>query len=214
MAADEGDKQMTAMTDKEVHKFIKKNECITGIKVTDRQPHQAKSLHYDDSEANALHLKYPETPKRVTYFARVASLLGAEGEHMFYGSMLWITLYDIGSPQLEKAGWTMIDMMRRSFGENRPLEAASGHLFRNGASVDLAAFILPCFVFGWDAFILPSSGNFFVHISHKEFWAVVTRNDEEHRRILPYLADFEPTEDQRLLRKFCPRSRHLAQTAS
>jgi hypothetical protein len=204
---------MTAGTNEEVRSFLKNNELSIGIKVRDRQPHQDESLYYDDPEANALCLKCPETPRRATYFARLASLLGAEDEGMFYGALLWITLYDIGSPQLEKTGWAMIDMMRRSFGENRPLEAASGHWFRNGAAVELAAFVLPCFVFGWDAFIIPSGENFFVHLSHDEFWVVVTRNDEAHKKVLPYLADLEPKEDQVLLRQFCPRSKYLAQFA-
>ena len=204
--------QMTGMTNQEVREFLKKNESSTGIKVRDRQPYEDESLYYDDPEANAFYLKYPETPRRATYFARLASLLGAEDESMFYGAMLWITLFSIGSPPLEKTGWTMVDMMRRSFGENRPLEAAPGHWFRNGSAVELAAFLLPCFMFGWDAFIVPSGDNFFVHISHDEYWAVVTPNNEVHQKVLPFLEGLEPREDQGLLRQFCPRSKYLVHT--
>lgn len=199
---------MNGMTNEEVRQFLVKNEWATGIKVENDQ------LSYDDPEAKALYLKFPETPLRATYFARVASLLGAEDESMFYGAVLWITLHGIGSPQLEKTGWAMIDMMRRSFGENRPLGVAPGQWFRNGANIDLAAFILTCFVFGWDAYIIPSRGDLFVHISHDEFWAVVTRNDESHRRILPALRDLEPEDDQSLIRQFCPHSKYLVPSES
>jgi hypothetical protein len=196
---------MTVMTDDEVRRFIERNKWSTAIEVEGRR------LQYNETEANALLLKFPETPLRATYFARLVSLLGAEDESMFYGALLWITLSDIGSPQLEKTGWTMLDMMRRGFGENRPLEAASGHWFRNGAAVELAAFVLPCFVFGWDAYIVPSRGDLFVHISHDDFWAVVTKNEETYKTIFAELQDLDPEQNhQGLLREFCPSSRHIA----
>lgn len=201
---------MTAMTDEEVHKFIQANEWNTAIKIRERLPYQDERLYCDDPEARVFLLKFPETPLRATYFARVASMLGTDGdEAMFYGALLWITLPDIGSPQLEKTGWSMIEMMRRGFGENRDLQAAPGHWFRNGAVVDLTAFLLICFVFQWDAFMIPSGGDFFVYISHDEYWIAVAKNDEAYKRILPYLADLEPEEDQGLLREFCPRSKYL-----
>jgi hypothetical protein len=194
---------MTVMTDEKVRQFIVRNEWNTGIKI------EGQSLRYDDLEANAIYLRFPETPLRSTYLSRVASMLGAEDESMFYGALLWITLSDIGSPQLEKTGWSMLEMMRRGFGENRPLEAAPGHWFRNGAVVELAAFILPCFVFGWDAYIVPSRGDLFAYISHDEYWTVITRDEKTHRMVLDQLADLGSQEGQHLLHQFCPNSRHL-----
>jgi hypothetical protein len=197
---------MTALTEQEVQEFLNRNEWSLGIK-SDGKDH----LRYDDLEANVLGLKFPETPLRATYFSRVASMLGAEDESMFYGALLWITLSDIGSPQLEKTGWAMMEMMRRGFGENRPLDGAPGHWFRNGAVVELAAFILPCFVFGWDAYIIPNRGDLFVHISHDEYWTAVTRNSEAYEMASRDLKSLEPREQsQRLLQKFCPLSKHLA----
>jgi hypothetical protein len=195
---------MTALTDEDVRKFIARNEWSSGIKIHDR------SLRYEDPESNALFLKFPDTPLRATYFSRVASMLGAEDESMFYGALLWITLSDIGSPQLEKAGWCMVEMMRRASGENRPLAVAPGHWFRSGAVVELAAFLVPCFVFGWDAYIIPSRGDMFVHISHDEYWAVITRDAETYKTAINDLKDIGPQEgNQWLLEKFCPLSKHI-----
>jgi len=104
----------------------------------------------------------------------------------------------------------MLEMMRRGLGENRPLEIAQGHWFRNGAAVELAAFILPCFIFGWDAYITPSGSDFFVQISHDEYWAVITRNENVHLRLLQDLKDIGTEEGhQGLLRRFCPLSKHI-----
>jgi hypothetical protein len=195
---------MTAITDEEVCDFLAKNEWSSGIKVSDRR------LHYEDPESNVIYLKFPETPLRATYFSRVVSMLGIEDEAMFYGALLWITLSDIGSPQLEKTGWSMVEMMRRGFGENRPLEAAPGHWFRNGAVVELAAFVLTFFVFGCDAYLVPTGGDLFVHISHDEYWAVVTRNAKAHDAAMSDLQEIGPKEgSQGMLKEFCPGSKHI-----
>lgn len=199
---------MTASTDDEVLKFLSRNEWATGIKTDER--YGRHRLFYEDPEANALCLKFPETPLRSTYFARVAAMLGAEDESMFYGALLWITLSDIGSPQLEKTGWAIIEMMRRGFGENRPLEAAPGHWFRNGAVVELAAFLLPCFVFAWDAYVLPSRGDLFIHISHNQNWTVATRTAEAYESSSNDLKSLDPKQASELmLRRFCPSSKYL-----
>jgi len=196
---------MTAMTDEEVRAFLERNEWNSGIKTDGR------NLHYDDSEANAIYLRFPESPLRATYLARVAAMFGVEDEGLFYGALLWITLHTIGSPQLEKTGWSMIEMMRRGFGENRPLEAAAGHWFRDGAVVELAAFILPCFVFGWDAYVVPNSGSCFLHISHDEYWVVVTRDQEAYDSALKSLSELNPeVAHQGMLRQFCPRSKYIS----
>jgi hypothetical protein len=198
------ERAMTALTNEEVQEFLAKNEWSSGIRVNNR------ILHYDDPESSVISLNFPETPLSATYFARLASMLGIDDEAMFYGALLWITLSDIGSPQLEKTGWSMVEMMRRGFGENRPIEAAPGHWFRNGAVVELAAFVLPCFVFGWDAFIVPSGGNLFAHISHDDYWAVVARDAKTYDSVFNSLKEIGPEEgSQGLLHRFCPHSRHL-----
>src|ERR1700720_2574003 len=148
---------MKVATNAEVLKWLAETEWNHGIKADET------ALYYAESVVSCIELKFPETPLRTTYFARVASMLGIEDESLFNGALLWITLSDIGSPQLEKAGWKLIEKMRQAYGENRPLQTASGHFFRSDELVDLTAFLVPCFVFGWDAYIVPNSDNFFVH---------------------------------------------------
>jgi hypothetical protein len=93
--------------------------------------------------------------------------------------------------QLEKSGWRLVERMRMGFGELRPIGVANGHWFREDELADLAAFIVPCFVYGWDAYIVPSNANCFAFISHDEFWCVATRKPETHARLLQ---DFEKLE--------------------
>src|SRR5690349_8026671 len=109
---------MQAATDVEVVKWLADIEWNHRIKA------DGTTLYYADPGANCIELKFPETPLRTTYFTRVASMLGTQEESLFYGALLWITLSEIGSPQLEKTGWKLIERMRQGYGENRSLAAA------------------------------------------------------------------------------------------
>jgi hypothetical protein len=189
---------MHVLTDAEVHKFLATNEWNHGIKV------DGTHLYYASPEANCIELKFPETPLRATYFARVAAMMGIEDEGFFYGALLWITLSTIGSHQLEKAGWKIVEKMRQGFGENRPLQTASGQWFRSDELVDFTAFILQCFVFGWDAYLVFSgSKDFFIFISHDEYWGIVTRTEEVHKRLLSQLNELGAFESPNMRGRFC-----------
>jgi hypothetical protein len=193
---------MQAMTDDEVRAFVTKNEWATGLKVDA----DGRGLYYDNAESNCIELEFPEKPMEVPYFARVASFLNLEREELFSGAVLWLTLWDIGSPQLEKTGWRTVEKMRLASGETRPIGAAPGHSFRSDEIVELNAFLLPCFVFGWDAYLLPSGADYFVYISHDEFWMVVTRTAAIHKQLLEELSDLAPLPaHDRCMARFCRR---------
>lgn len=189
---------MRAATDAEVLKWLAKARYSHHIEA------EGRTLYYADSTANCIELKLPETPLRISYFVRVASMLGISEESLFYGALLWITDSAIGSPQLVKSGWKLVEKMRQGYGENRPLEAASGHFFRDDELVDLAAFLVPCFVFAWDAYFVPcSSSDFFVHISHDEFWGVVVRTKDAYDKLFSELKSLEPRQSSRMRQRFC-----------
>lgn len=189
---------MQVATDAEILKFLADNAWSHGIRA------EGTSLYYADPDANCFELKWPERPLRVTYFARVAAMMGINEEAFFYGATLWITLSTIGSPQLEKSGWKLVERMRQGYGENRSLQAASGHFFRDDELVDLTAFLVPCFVYGWDAYVAFNGGNdFFVHISHDEYWGVVARTKEKYNELFSQLKDVEPKESPGMRRRFC-----------
>ena len=162
---------MQVMTGDEVKEFVRQNQWATGLQID----MDGQNLYYDNAESNCIELKFPETPFRVPYFARVLSLLNIDTEELFSGAVLSITFSDIGSPQLVKTGWKVVEKMRAGFGENRELRAAPGHAFRSDEFVELNGFLLPCFIFGWDAYLLPSGEDYFVYISHDEFCTVVTK---------------------------------------
>jgi hypothetical protein len=193
-----GGAMMQVATESEVRKWITDVEWHDGIKA------DGTTLYYAESEANGIQLTFPETPLRATYMARVASMLGIDDESQFHGALLWITLSTIGSIGLEKAGWKLVEKMRQGYGENRPLQSANGHFFRSDELVDLNAFLIPCFVFGWDAYVVPSSSNdFFVFLSHDEYWGVVTRTRAAYDDLFHRLKDLNPRESPHMRKRFC-----------
>lgn len=192
---------MEAMTNEEVREFVMKNEWATGLKI----PPDANELYYKNLDASCMVLKFPETPLSVPYFTRVVSMLGIDREELFYGALLWLRLWDIGSPQQEKTGWKIVEKMRLAFGETRPIGMSPAHSFRSDEFVELNAFLLPCFIFGWDAYLLPSGGDYFVHISHDEVWTVVTKSKLLYENLFEKLKDLNPEPAQaRWFAKFCP----------
>ena len=194
---------MRAMTNDEVKDFEEKNHWATGLNVDE----DSRGFYYDNPEANCIELKFPDTPMRVPYFTRVLSLLNLEGEEYFNGALLWLTLWNIGSPQLEKIGWKLVEKMRLGLGEIRPIEAAPGHWFRNDEFVELNAFLLPCFIFGWDAYFAPSGQDYFVHISHDEYWLVVTKTTAVYDQLLRQLQPLAPqSAHARTMARFCRSS--------
>jgi hypothetical protein len=190
---------MNVLTDDEVRKFLADNEWNDKIKV------DGTRLLYAEPETNCIELKFPETPGRAVYHTWLASRLGImSDESRFSGALLWITFSSIGSPGLVQTGWKIVEKMRQGFGENRSLQTASGHFFRSDQLVDLNAFLLPCFIFGWDAYLVPSrSSDFFVHISHDEYWGVVVRSKESYAQRLSELKDIDPVESSSMRKRFC-----------
>jgi hypothetical protein len=187
---------MEVITDAEVLKFLSENEWNHGIKA------DGTNLYYDRPGASCIKLKFPESPRGAAYFAQFASRLGIEEESQFCGALLWITYSTVGS--LDKAGWKLVERMRQGYGENRSLQTASGHWFRSDEMVELTAFVVPCFVFGWDAYIVPSSSNdFFIHISHDEYWGVVARTQAAYDEQLIALKDLNPKESSHMRKRFC-----------
>jgi len=90
----------------------------------------------------------------------------------------------------------MIERMRMGYGELRPLGDANAHWFRSDEIAELAAFIVPCFVYGWDAYVLPSGKECFGFISHDQIWFVNARNQEMNDRLITQFDGFNPNRSE------------------
>jgi hypothetical protein len=137
-----------------------------------------------------LDLRIGGEPTKLAYLAR---LLGALGyyETDFEGAYLWLTRWGVFDSREEAIGLKTLEQFRRSYGENRPLEAAPGHFFRNDEFVESVCCLLQPMIIGWDAYYVPhwSYGyiDYFVEVSHDSFIDIHVRTKEMAQKIVEIL---------------------------
>ena len=141
------------------------------------------SLAFEGGEAFAVEFPWPTSPGKLRYYAQIAAMVDTPWEDVFYGATLWLSLTNIWG-HADRSGWRMVERMRLSFAELRPLQTAPVHHFRNDELLEATAFLVPAFVYGWNAFYLNSSHDMFVHISHDEYWCVIARDKEKRDALL------------------------------
>ena len=93
-------------------------------------------------------------PHQLISLARSVAFLGHE-EANFRGAHLWITTWGVWNPQVEAIGRKTLEQFRRGQGENRPLELAPGHIFRDDEFTEAVCCLLQPMIVGWDAYYIP-----------------------------------------------------------
>ena len=66
---------MNVLTDSEAREFVASNAWASGLRLDERD-----NISFEDQAASSIRLNYPETPLRVTYAARLLSMLGCSGD--------------------------------------------------------------------------------------------------------------------------------------
>ncbi len=88
-------------------------------------------------------------------------------------------------------GFKILEQFRRSYGENRSLEAAPGLYFRHDEFTESVCCLLQPMLVGWDAYYVPTwfSGglDYFVAVSHDLFVDINFRTREMHERSVEIL---------------------------
>lgn len=123
-------------------------------------------LYYKKAKSVSLKIRVPESPEELTLLASL--VLSWREEIAFHGSLFWLQLWDIGSPQVDRVGWKAIEQMRRGYGETRSIETANGHLFRPDELLDANAFVALALLFRWSCFIVHVDGDYFVYVDEGE----------------------------------------------
>jgi len=119
------------------------------------------SLCYKRSKEHKFFITAPEEHRMITALAH--DVLIFRGEASFSGGLLWLRRWDIGSPQLVKPGWLILENIRRAHGDLRSLELAPAQSFREDEIVELHAFLIQTIAYGWVAEFVPGSGHYFLH---------------------------------------------------
>jgi hypothetical protein len=133
-------------------------------------------------------------PHQLVYLARLVAHIGYEEIH-FGGAYLWITTWGVWNTQEEAIGFKTIEQFRRSYGENRSLEAAPGTHFRDDEFVESVCCLLQPMMVGWDAYYVPRWAygylDYFVFVSHDGFIDIEVRTQEMRDRVMELLRGHE-----------------------
>jgi hypothetical protein len=129
-------------------------------------------------------------PHQLIYLARLVAHLGYE-EVDFIGAHLWLTTWGVWDPRVEAIGFKTLEQFRRSYGENRSLESAPGHRFRDDEFTESVCCLLTPMIVGWDAYYVPQWAyghlDYFLFVSHDSFLDIKVRTQEIYERALSSL---------------------------
>jgi hypothetical protein len=157
------------------------------------------TLRYKGKAQNKFFITAPEEHRRIVVLAR--ALLVFRGEANFSGGMLWLQRWDIGSPQFVRAGWRILEDIRRAHGEVRSLEIAPAQLFRDDELVALHAFLIQVTAFGWVSDYVPSGEGFYIHFKDNRQVCVTAQSPETLNELRVHLQQWHPTEEDPMVLK-------------
>jgi hypothetical protein len=108
----------------------------------------------------------------LAYMLLMASVRLDESE--FQGCLLWFREWEIWSPELDRAGHTVLRWLRLAGREPISWHDAPGELFGPDEVGEAHAALVQPLIFDWDAYLVPSSGEYFVFSYHHEHLFVVS----------------------------------------
>jgi hypothetical protein len=144
-------------------RFYTKEECETWL--CDRQRRKPDTIPGMRVER----IEYPAEHYQVFFFAHwVASELTYRRP-----TLLFITEWGIW-PSSEN--WHLYYKIRQTYGENRLLHEAPGHLFLEHETEDLASFLQLSMLNGWGGYVLTDANYVNAFFSHDEYFDFFTEN--------------------------------------
>jgi hypothetical protein len=168
------------------------NEMRTALAARPALRCEERKLFFADAHAPSITIDLRvQEPHQLIYLARLISHLGCEEAH-FSHSYLWLTTWGVWGHPEEAIGFKTLEQFRRSYGENRSLEAAPGHYFRHDEFTESVCCLLQPMLVGWDAYYVPtwSAGptDYFVAVSHDSFVDIEVQTQEKYDSCMEILA--------------------------
>lgn len=148
---------------------------------------------YFELNRQCIAVDLPKKPYEVV--ALVNELLPYTVNNPFEGALLWLREWGIWSELVERAGFRVMELLRRADGVIRSPEEAPRYLFDALELVDLQVGLLQPVLIGWDAFMVPDSGDYIVATSHDETTCILTRTLQLHEKLLADLKSWNCQSD-------------------
>jgi hypothetical protein len=101
-------------------------------------------------------------PEHMRIVALAYSILLQQDHASFKGGLIWLQMWQVGSPQMVRPGWKILEGMRRAQGDLRSLDIAPAQAFRHDELVELHAWLIQVMAYGWFAYFVPSVGDYYV----------------------------------------------------
>jgi len=159
-----------------------------GLKVTDNH-----YLRYEPEHPHCFTVGLEDKPSSVIAMAEY--LMPSWEEVPFEGALLWIRERGIWGDHSERTGGVIIEQMRLARGEAAALAERPAHLFSRDEVYETHSFFLIPVLFGWDAFLVPECGDYFVFASHDGVAEVVGRTANKAEELQARMKDWNPRAD-------------------
>jgi hypothetical protein len=153
---------------------------------------EGRKVWFADPHAGSIRVNLRvKEPGQLVYLARLlAAHLGYEEAH-FAHAYLWLTTWGVWDNETQAIGFKIFEQIRRSYGENRSVEAAPGTHFRHDEFTESVSCLLQPMLVGWDAYYVPTWAwgflDYFVFVSHDGFMDINVRTQvkrDEAKEIL------------------------------
>lgn len=125
--------------------------------------------------------------------ARALAFLGCHDVDAFSGGLVWIRRIRIAVPEMEAVVLRALERFRLGYGENRSLETARAHFFRNDEAADCSAVLLLVLLAEWDAYFVHPSGDWVAFIDHDDHITVTAKSAEIAEDLRGSLERWGPT---------------------
>ena len=160
-------------------RFYTENECEDWL-------HQRGRKKPGESTPHVQRIGYPTEPYRVF---GLAHWLATSHTHRM-PVLLWITEWGIW-PSSEN--WHLYYKLRQTYGDNRLLPDAPGHLFLEHEAEDLASFLQLSMLNGWGGYVLTEANYVNAAFSHDEYIDFLAEHAENLAHVRKAFGSSQPT---------------------
>jgi hypothetical protein len=183
---------MKALTTMEARKWCLQDAA--GLRVT-----RDDTLRYKHPREHKFFITAPTEHHDIVVLTRAILLFQGEGD--FSGGFIWLQRWDIGSPQIVRVGWRILEDIRRAHGEPRSLETAPAQFFRDDELVELHAFLVQVVAFGWLADFVPCARRFFLHFKTNGQICFIAESAATLKELRTAFQEWNPTDEDPMVAK-------------
>lgn len=147
------------------------------------------SLSYAPGVSRQFDIVLPDMPSRL--IALAYALAAYPEVEKFRGCLLWITQWGIWSDDSERVAMRVFSGLRSSV-TNTSLLQAPAQTFAPTEFADAHAFLVHPLLFQWDAWMVPDSAEYLLHVSHDGVVRIKTKSADVFSAMLRYCEPWSP----------------------